>query len=58
LARALRIIREPTPRTPWTTLLDEVKRDINTAEKLDMLESRELNKVVNFEKYRRDSRVV
>jgi len=58
LARALRIIREPTPRTPWATLLDGVKRDIVTTEKLDMLESRELNKVANFEKYWRDSRAV
>ncbi|KAH9050659.1 hypothetical protein EDB84DRAFT_1666282 [Lactarius hengduanensis] len=58
LARTLRIIREPTPRTPWITLLDQVKRDIITAEKLDMLESRDLNKVANLEKYRRDSRAV
>ncbi|KAH9001155.1 hypothetical protein EDB92DRAFT_2050849 [Lactarius akahatsu] len=58
LARTLRIIREPTPRTPWITLLDQVKRDIITAEKLDMLESRDLNRVANLEKYRRDSRAV
>ncbi|KAI9446343.1 hypothetical protein H4582DRAFT_1905062 [Lactarius indigo] len=58
LARTLRIIREPTPRSPWTKLLDQVKRDIITAEKLDMLESRDLNKVANLEKYRRDSRAV
>ncbi|KAH9079531.1 hypothetical protein EDB83DRAFT_2343143 [Lactarius deliciosus] len=58
LARTLRIIREPTPRTPWVTLLDQVKSDIITAEKLDMLESRDLNKVANLEKYRRDSRPV
>lgn len=58
VARTLRIIREPTPRTPWITLLDQVKRDIITAEKLDMLESRDLNKVANLEKYRRDSRAV
>ncbi|KAH9180668.1 hypothetical protein EDB89DRAFT_1920409 [Lactarius sanguifluus] len=58
LARTLRIIREPTPRTPWITLLDQVKSDIITAEKLDMLESRDLNKVSNLEKYRRDSRAV
>lgn len=58
LVRTLRIIREPTPRSPWTTLLEQVKRDIITAEKLDMLESRDPNKVANLEKYRRDSRAV
>jgi hypothetical protein len=58
LARILRIIRGPIPRTPWTTLLDQVKGDVITAEKLDILESRDLNKVANLEKYRRDSRNV
>jgi hypothetical protein len=58
LARTLRAIRGPTPLTPWTTLLDQVKIDIITAEKLDILESRDLNKVGNFEKYRRESRAV
>lgn len=56
LARTLRIIRGPIPRTPWTTLLDQVKGDIVTAEKYDILESRDLNKVANLEKYRRESR--
>jgi len=56
LARALETIREPVPRAPWATLLDQVKGDVIAAEKLDMLESRDLNRVANFEKYRRDSR--
>ncbi|KAI9509630.1 hypothetical protein F5148DRAFT_1367050 [Russula earlei] len=54
LARALRTISEPTPKAAWTTLLDQVKGDIIAAEKLDMMESREISKVVNFEKQWRD----
>jgi hypothetical protein len=46
------MIREPIPRAPWTTLLDQVKEDVIAAEKI---ESRDLNKIANFEKQRRDS---
>ena len=49
------MIREPIPRAPWATLLDQVKGDVIAAEKIDMIESRDLNKVANFEKQRRDS---
>jgi hypothetical protein len=49
------MIREPIPRAPWTTLLDQVKGDVIAAEKLDMMEPRHFNKFANFEKQRRDS---
>ncbi|KAH9996800.1 hypothetical protein BJV77DRAFT_1065579 [Russula vinacea] len=56
LARMLRMIREPMPMAPWTTLLDQVKGDVIAAEKLDLIvEPREPNRVPNFEKQRRDS---
>jgi hypothetical protein len=51
----LRTIREPTPRVPWTTLLDQVKGDLIAAEKLDMMEPRDLSKGANLEKQRRES---
>ena len=51
----LRTIREPTPRVPWTTLLDQVKGDLIAAEKLDMMEPLDLSKVANLEKQRRES---
>jgi hypothetical protein len=55
----LRTIREPTPRVPWTTLLDQVKGDLIAAEKLDMMmEPRDLSKVANLERHRRDSHAV
>lgn len=46
------MIREPMPRAPWTTLLDQVKGEVIAAEKI---ESRDLNKIANVEKQRRDS---
>ncbi|KAF8478567.1 hypothetical protein DFH94DRAFT_633058 [Russula ochroleuca] len=56
LARTLRMIREPIQKAPWTTLLDQVKGDVIAAEKLDLIiEPRELSRVPNFEKQRRDS---
>ena len=52
----LRMIREPMPMAPWTTLLDQVKGDVIAAEKLDLIvEPREPSRVPNFEKQRRDS---
>jgi len=54
LVRALRTIREPTPRAAWTTLLDQVKGDMVAAEKLEMMESRDIGKVANFEKHWRE----
>jgi hypothetical protein len=54
----LRTIREPTPRAPWTTLLDQVKGDLIAAEKLDMMEPRDLSKVANLERQRRDSHAI
>jgi len=56
LARTLRSMREPTPRAPWAALLDQVKGDMIAAEKLDRMESRDINKVASFEKQWRDSR--
>ena len=51
----LRTIREPTPRVPWTTLLDQVKGDMIAAEKLDMMEPRDPSKVGTLERQRRES---
>jgi hypothetical protein len=53
--RALRTIREPIPRAAWTALLDQVKGNVVAAEKLDMMESRDIGKVAIFEKHRRES---
>lgn len=58
LARMLRTIREPTPRVPWTTLLDQVKGDLIAAEKLDMMEPRDLSKVAISERQRRESHTI
>jgi len=55
LVQALRTIREPIPRAAWTTLLDQVKGDMVSAEKLEMMESRDIGKVANFEKHWRES---
>jgi len=56
LARTLRTIREPTPKVPWGTLIDQVKGDIIAAEKLDMMESRD--KFGNLERQRRESHTI
>jgi len=53
LARTLRTIREPTPKVPWATLVDQVKGDMIAAEKLDMMD-----KVANFERQRRESHTI
>ncbi|KAH9966782.1 hypothetical protein BC827DRAFT_1153126 [Russula dissimulans] len=55
VVRALRTIREPIPRAAWTALLDQVKGNVVAAEKLDMMESRDIGKVAIFEKHRRES---
>ncbi|KAI0273752.1 hypothetical protein BC834DRAFT_227074 [Gloeopeniophorella convolvens] len=58
LVRTLRDIHEPVPKASWTTLLDQVKKDILAAEKLEMLEARDLSKATNQDKHRRESRAI
>ncbi len=52
------MIREPIPRVPWSTLLDQVRGDVIAVEKLEMMEPRDLSKVANLEKQRRDSHAI
>ncbi|KAI0062284.1 hypothetical protein BV25DRAFT_1804358 [Artomyces pyxidatus] len=52
LSRTLRELHEPAPSVPWTTLVDQAKNDVMAAEKLEILE------LYQKEKLKRDSRVV